>query len=93
MTTPTPWMPASYEVLRIAMAAFLARQRGDKAHAAYLIADAGRRGLSFEVLDATWWMLSRQGGYSDDPAKQDELNQDILRLAGWEDEDPEAESE
>lgn len=82
---PTEWMPHNAAALRIALAAFLARVRGNERHAAWLIADAGHRGLSYWVMDATWWLYEQLGQFAGDDDKQARLEADILRLAGWED--------
>lgn len=86
-SAPTEWVPRSPEVLKIALAAFLARVRGNPKHAAMLIADAGHRGLSYWVMDATWWLYEQAGQFADDDEKQAKLEVDILRLAGWENDD------
>ncbi|MGY4868393.1 hypothetical protein [Mycolicibacterium elephantis] len=84
-SAPTEWVPHSPEVLKIALAAFLARVRGNERHAAMLIADAGHRGLSYQVLESTWWLLEQFGQFVGDEKKQAKLEADILKLAGWED--------
>lgn len=87
-SAPTELVPHSPEVLKIALAAFLAHVRGDARHAAMLIADAGHQGLSYQVLDATWWLLDQFGHFAGDEEKQAKLEADILKLTGWEDQTP-----
>ncbi|BBX70095.1 hypothetical protein [Mycolicibacterium psychrotolerans] len=84
---PAEWVPHSYEGLRIAMAAFLHRVRGDERHSAMLVAEAGHRGLAYDVFDSALWLLEQVGHFEGDEKKQAKLEHDIVRLAGWETEE------
>lgn len=80
MTDTDQWAPDPRDI-QSAVAALVARLRGRQIDAAMIVAEAGKQHRSYQMLDATWWIVAHMLAASNHPDPVTMLEDDLLRLA------------